>query len=171
MGYQAEGTLGRRLIEKEKVVKIFSEEISVNAKIVHLNAFSGHADQEKLVNWVGNILKKPKKIFLVHGEYKAQEVLAGVLESKYAVETVIPNREDSFVIGKYDNAKKAFKVNGTAVKLELYEALSYLKQDFDSMITNVKYDIKSNVSLDELLEIQGEIEELRESIGKIRNKV
>lgn len=171
VGYQAEGTLGRRLIEHEKVVKIFSEEIGVNANIVHLNAFSGHADQKHLVEWVGGFSKKPKKIFLVHGEYKVQKVLAGVLESKFGIETVIPERDESVVIGKVDTVKKAFKVNGTALKLELYEALSYLKQDFESMVKNVKYDIKSNVSLDELLEIQGEIEELRESIGKIRNKV
>ena len=171
VGYQAEGTLGRRLIEHEKVVKIFSEEISVNAKIVHLNAFSGHADQAHLIDWIDKFGKKPKKIFLVHGEYKVQQVLAGVIESKFNIETVIPEREESYVIGKFDTVKKAFKVNGTALKLDLYEQLSYLKQDFESMLTNVKYDIKSNVSLDELLEIQGEIEALRENIGKIRNKV
>lgn len=171
VGYQAEGTLGRRLIEHEKVVKIFSEEISVNANIVHLNAFSGHADQKHLVEWVENISKKPKKIFLVHGEYNVEQVLASVLESKFGIETVIPERGESSCIGKVETVKKAFKVNGTALKLDLYEQLSYLKQDFESMVKNVKYDIKSNVSLEELLEIQGEIEELRESIGKIRNKV
>ncbi len=171
VGYQAEGTLGRRLIEHEKVVKIFSEEIGVNAQIVHLNAFSGHADQKHLVEWVENISKKPKKIFLVHGEYDVEQVLAGVLESKLGIETVIPDRDESVCIGRVETVKKAFKVNGTALKLDLYEQLSYLRQDFESMVKNVKYDIKSNVSLDELLEIQGEIEALRENIGKIRNKV
>ena len=138
---------------------------------MHLNAFSGHADQAHLIDWIDKFDKKPKKIFLVHGEYKVQQVLAGVIESKFNIETVIPEREESYVIGKFDTVKKAFKVNGTALKLDLYEQLSYLKQDFESMLTNVKYDIKSNVSLDELLEIQGEIEALRENIGKIRNKV
>jgi len=171
VGYQAEGTLGRRLLEGEKVVKIFSEEIGVNANIVHFNAFSGHADQAKLVSWVGDIVKKPKKIFLVHGEQDVQQVLAGVLESKYGIETVIPNRDEGYIIGKYDANKKAYKVNGTAVKLDLYEQLAYLRQDFESMVTNVKHDIKSNVSLDELLEISGEISNLREHIGRIRNKV
>lgn len=171
VGYQAEGTLGRRLIEHEKNVKIFSEEIGVNAQIVHFNAFSGHADQKHLLEWVENISKKPKKIFLVHGEYGAQQVLAGVLESRFGIETVIPERDENICIGKDNQFKKAFKVNGTALKLDLYEQLVYLKQDFESMLKNVKYDIKSNVSLDELLEIQGEIEELRDNIGKIRNKV
>lgn len=170
VGYQAEGTLGRRLIDHENTVKIFSEEIGVNAKIVHLNAFSGHADQAKLIEWVSHI-KKIKKIFLVHGEINSQQVLANVLESKLGVETVIPNRDESFILGKYESSKKAFKVNGAAVKFELYEQLVYLKHDFESMLTNVKYDIKSNVSLEELLVLQGEIEILRESIGKIRNKI
>ncbi|MBR5228145.1 MAG: MBL fold metallo-hydrolase [Clostridia bacterium] len=170
VGYQAVGTLGRRLLEGEKVVKIFSEEIGVNANIVHLNAFSGHADQAKLVKWVQDIQKKPKKIFLVHGEEEVQNVLASVLESGLGIETIMPSRSQSYVIGKYDTSKRPGLVNSSNLKLDLYEQLTYLKKDFESMLTNVKYDIKSNVSSDELLEISGEVEKLREHIGRIRNK-
>ena len=75
VGYQAAGTLGSRLVEGEKKVKIFGEEIAVNARIEYIEGYSGHADQEWLLNFIYSFIKKPKHIFLVHGEQEAQNVL------------------------------------------------------------------------------------------------
>src|SRR5699024_3374583 len=68
VGYQAPGTLGRKLVDGAKKVKIFGEEIAVNARIEYIEGYSGHADQEWLMNFVYSFIKKPKHIFLVHGE-------------------------------------------------------------------------------------------------------
>ena len=68
VGYQAPGTLGRKLVDGEKKVKIFGEEIAVNARIEYIEGYSGHADQEWLLNFVYSFIKKPSHIFLVHGE-------------------------------------------------------------------------------------------------------
>jgi metallo-beta-lactamase family protein len=68
VGYQAEGTLGRAIIEKAKKVRIFGEEVAVNAKIYKLNGLSGHADKDGLVKWISSFRKKPKEIILVHGD-------------------------------------------------------------------------------------------------------
>ena len=75
VGYQAEGTLGRKIMNGEPLVKIFGEEIAVKAEIKSLDAFSGHADRDGLLNWVGAMNKKPEQIFIVHGEKEAQKVL------------------------------------------------------------------------------------------------
>ena len=72
VGYQAPGTLGRKIVDGAKTVKIFGEEIGVNAEIRKLDAFSGHADQNGLLDFIDKIEKKPKRIFLVHGEYEGQ---------------------------------------------------------------------------------------------------
>ena len=74
VGYQAPNTLGRRIVEGEKVVKIFGEEIAVNAQIEYIEGYSGHADQEWLMNFIYSFRDKPKKVFLVHGEERAQKV-------------------------------------------------------------------------------------------------
>lgn len=68
VGYQAHGTLGRALIEGAKTVKLFGEEISVNAKILSLKGVSGHADKQGLLNWIKAFRPKPKAVFLVHGD-------------------------------------------------------------------------------------------------------
>ena len=72
VGYMAEQTLGRKIVEREKEVKIFGKTYKVNAEIATLNAFSGHADYREIKEWVAQYdLKKLKKIFLVHGEEDA----------------------------------------------------------------------------------------------------
>lgn len=71
VGYQAEGTLGRRLLDGAKKVRLFGEEISVEARIEMIEGFSGHADKEGLLKWIERFNRKPKKIFIVHGEEDA----------------------------------------------------------------------------------------------------
>ena len=68
VGYQAEGSLGRRLLDGVDKVKLFGETIEVNAKIIKLDGISGHADQAGLIRWLKGFENTPKKLFLVHGE-------------------------------------------------------------------------------------------------------
>jgi len=75
VGYQASGTLGRRIVDGEKIVKIFGEDIVVRAHIHTLGGFSAHADQTELMHWIGTSPSKPKHVFLVHGEDNDREIL------------------------------------------------------------------------------------------------
>lgn len=70
-GYQAHDTLGRRLVDGEKRVRIHGESVQVKAKIYNLNGFSAHADQKELLEWLGHFQEKPKQIFVTHGEESA----------------------------------------------------------------------------------------------------
>lgn len=76
VGYQAEGTLGRSLLQGAKEVKLFGETISVNAEIYNLEGFSGHADQKGLIDWLSGFQTEPKQVFLVHGEYQSKHDFA-----------------------------------------------------------------------------------------------
>ena len=75
VGYQANGSLGRRIVDGEKEVSVLGEKIFVQAKIYNLEGFSGHADYEGLLDWVKGLQKAPQHIFLVHGEMEAKEAL------------------------------------------------------------------------------------------------
>ena len=75
VGYQANGTLGRRIVDGEKELSVLGEKILVQAKIYNLEGFSGHADYEGLLDWVQGLQKAPQHIFLVHGETEAKETL------------------------------------------------------------------------------------------------
>lgn len=91
VGYQAEGSLGRRLLEGAKQVTLFGEEIAVRARIVSLEGFSAHADRDELLKWVSKFKKMPAQIILVHGENEALESLAAALQEKFGAPVYIPS--------------------------------------------------------------------------------
>lgn len=88
VGYQAEQTLGRILLDGAKEVRIMGEDVQVNAPIYSMTGLSGHADRKGLMDWVDAFEKKPSKIYLVHGDEEAQLSLKAALEDKgYYVES------------------------------------------------------------------------------------
>lgn len=91
VGYQAEGTLGRRLLEGEKLVTIHGEEVVVKADIRRIDGFSAHADQRALLAWVKKFRTKPGKIFVIHGEEESSLALAKLLTQEVGVPAVVPN--------------------------------------------------------------------------------
>ena len=89
VGWMAPYTLGRRLVEKAPVVKIFGKEYRRRAEVVTLNGFSGHADQPDLLDWVKAFQKRPEKIFVVHGEPEGSAALAAKLREDLGFKNVI----------------------------------------------------------------------------------
>jgi metallo-beta-lactamase family protein len=83
VGYMAENTLGRKILEKQPVVKIFGDEYKLKADVQVLNTFSAHADYNDIMDYINQLnYKRLKGIFLVHGEAGAQENLKSLLDSK-----------------------------------------------------------------------------------------
>lgn len=95
-GYQSEGTLGRRLIEGEKQVRIHGEPIEVKAQIINLKGYSAHADYEELCRWLDGFAVMPKKIFLTHGEDEARQAFAETVRNRYGIVAEIPERGQTF---------------------------------------------------------------------------
>lgn len=97
-GWQAAHTLGRRLVEGAETVKIFGEEYRRRATVEVINGFSGHADRDELVNWVGAIKRKPRRVFLVHGEEDAALNLAGILRDTFEMQVDVPVHGQSYEV-------------------------------------------------------------------------
>ena len=76
VGYQAESTLGRRIEDGAKRVKIFGDEYAVRAQIARADGFSAHADRDELLGWVNPIASGLKGVYIVHGEPQASDALA-----------------------------------------------------------------------------------------------
>lgn len=97
-GWQAENTLGRRLVDGEEKVNIFGEQYQVRAQVEVLNGFSGHADRDELLSWVGAIGQKPQRTFLVHGEEPSSLALATSLNTKFGLQVDVPQLNQSFEV-------------------------------------------------------------------------
>jgi metallo-beta-lactamase family protein len=84
VGFQAEHTLGRRIVERQPIIKVFGEEIELRASVEVLNGYSAHADHTELAAWLAEVRKSSpalSRVFLVHGEPKAQDALSERLRS------------------------------------------------------------------------------------------
>lgn len=90
VGYQGEGSLGRRLVDGDKEVSIFGEKIAVKASVHTLNGFSAHAGQTELLKWVGQLAASRPHVFLTHGEARGREPLAKLIEERFHLKPRLP---------------------------------------------------------------------------------
>jgi metallo-beta-lactamase family protein len=91
VGFQAQGTTGRKIVDGADKVRIFNEEVTVKAKVYTINGFSAHAGQTQILDWLSHFENPAMQVFLVHGEYSAQQVLAGLVREKFGFEVLIPD--------------------------------------------------------------------------------
>ena len=170
VGYQAPGTLGSRLVNGEKKVKIFGEEISVNARIEYIEGYSGHADQEWLLNFIYSFIKKPKHIFLVHGEEDSQIVLRDKILETTNIPVTIPDFGETYELS--DEIKMTNKLELTTrykpLRMEVLERMQKLKDEVEDMTEIVKDEILTENAKDaEVASINERIKELEKQIVKI----
>lgn len=171
VGYQAEGTLGRILEDGAKVVKITGEEIAVKASIYKMEGFSGHADEPMLLEWVSHFNKKPKKVFLVHGEIDESEPLKKVLTAKLGLDVMIPNLGESYDITATREA--------IDVPVRTQEGAEALERELKDIITRInaldarQRDLAKDVTDDEytalkhlLLDMKSDVMALNVILGK-----
>ncbi len=166
VGYQAEGTLGRKIQDGAQKVRLFGEEISVNARIETIDGFSGHADKAGLLSWIGSIGRKPKKIFVVHGEQGVAASFAQTITAELGLQCIVPSRGESYVISGgsiYEhvpsaNAKKRFR------RLAVVEMLETLKEEFDELSEILKNDLKQEKSDVEIDEVAAKLKMVEKSI-------
>jgi metallo-beta-lactamase family protein len=95
-GFQAENTLGRKLVDKLPEVSVFGDPMRVRAEVETLNELSGHADQRELLEWIKPVATKLKRLFLVHGEPAQSTALAQAIKDRYGIDPVLPTRGQSF---------------------------------------------------------------------------
>ena len=169
VGYQAPGTLGAKLVAGEKKVKIFGEEVAVNARIEYIEGYSGHADQEGLLNFVYSFIKKPKHIFLVHGEPEGQKILKQKLMETTEIQVTIPDYGEDYKLD--DKISVESKVNmydkHRYLRLEVIDRLSTLKEELEDMSSMIKDDIFDEDKKDEeIMAINEKIKELEQQIVK-----
>lgn len=169
VGYQAPGTLGYKIVNGEKMVKIFGEEIAVNARVEYLEGYSGHADQEWLMNFIYSFIEKPKHIFLVHGEEESQEVLKNKILEETNIGVTIPDLGETYELNEeIQMTGKVYIRKTKKIKLEIITRLNKLKDEIKDMDEYVRKDVE-DVSLkdEDMFRINEKIKDLEKQIVNI----
>ena len=166
VGYQAPGTLGYNIVNGAKKVKIFGEEIAVNARIEYIEGYSGHADQEWLMNFIYSFIKKPKHIFLVHGEPESQDTLREKIEQETGLPVTIPEFGETYELN--DEIKMTHKIERKLtnnLRTEIIGRLEKLKDEIKDMDTYVRQDIDDkNLRDEDIFRINEKIKDLEKQI-------
>ncbi len=169
VGYQAVGTLGYSIVNGAKKVTIFGEEIAVNARIEYIEGYSGHADQEGLMNFVYSFIKKPKQIFLVHGEPESQNVLKSKIETEAKLPVIIPEFGEIYELNTENEtislAGKIERRVSKTLRIEVIERLEKLRNEIQDMDKYVREDVNDkNLKDEDIFRINEKIKDLEKQI-------
>lgn len=124
VGYQANGTLGRSLLEGAEYVKLFGETIEVRAEIKRLDGISGHADKNGLLNWVKAFSPAPRQVFVVHGEDEVCDIFASCLNDEHGIPAFAP-----FSGALYDLAAEVWIKEGQKIPVSAEKPSARRKND------------------------------------------
>ena len=166
VGYQAEGTLGRLLVDGAKEVKLFGEPIMVGAEIHNLEGFSGHADQKGLLDWLGGFQKEPKHIFLVHGETQSKIDFAAKVKEVFGYEPIVVNGNTEYeletgeVLSREEVIREALGQDDVE---KLKDKLSSIKDEIDNVIASAETAVSRDISIDKLAQINNIVQELEKA--------
>jgi metallo-beta-lactamase family protein len=138
VGYQAEGSLGRRLVEGMKRVRVLGEEVAVKAQIQMLDGFSAHADANQLMDWISNFQDpKPAKVFVVHGEAQSQEALKARIQKECGEEVYVPFRGDVVKINGRASEVQPSNIPSVSVEMEMEEQM----REFDAEYRALRHKV------------------------------
>ena len=166
VGYQAPGTLGYNIVNGAKTVKIFGEEIAVNARIEYIEGYSGHADQQWLMNFIYSFITKPKHIFLVHGEEEAQKVLKEKIVKDTGINTVIPSFGETYELNENVEVVNTIERKlPVTIKSEVLARLEKVKNELKDMDESVKEDMNNpDLTNSDIFRINEKIKDLEKQI-------
>ncbi len=168
VGYQAEGTLGRGIIDGEKEVTLFGENIQVNAKIHNLEGFSGHADMNGLLGWLKGFQKLPKQLFLVHGEPDVKVEFAKTVKEQIGIDAIPVNVNSEYELeagGGVVTMKEAIAdaVDEKRVN-EARENLYNVRRRLEDILYNANLNVDKRTDPEKLARINNIIMELEKSV-------
>jgi metallo-beta-lactamase family protein len=169
VGYQAQNTLGRRIKDGEKTVKIFGEEIGVKCKIYSIEGFSGHADQKGLLEWIGAFKKKPTKVFLVHGEEEALKELSRRIETDFGIPNEIAQLGQTIELTATTHRQVVVE-RSTSQKQSLKNSVSGMRREFNDTLDDLLLSLsdKEDIKMDTLLYT---MEKLQAALADVKKEI
>ncbi len=167
VGYQAEGTLGRSLLDGADEVRLFGETIAVKAQIHNLEGFSGHADRDVLFSWISHFQKAPSQIFLVHGEESSKRNFAMYISEHLGWGSLPVMGFDEYELAPGVSAAALTAEEdfaGEASVGEIRDRLSDMHNSFEEVLYNASSGVNSGLSAEKLAEIKNAVAALEKDI-------
>lgn len=176
VGYQANGTLGRSLVEGAKEVTLFGERVTVGAEIYNLEGFSGHADRDGLMEWLRGFQKKPHNIFLVHGEEDSKKDFAAYVKEQLGWDCTVVEAVSEFLLDKetvltetFDSAEAEF---ADAEQMEkTRDRIAKIHDGLEQILYHTQLAMSGELSPQRMVEINNIVMELEKATMNLSSTV
>lgn len=163
VGYQAEGTLGRLIVEGAKSVMLFGEEIHVNAEIYNLEGFSGHADRDGLLSWLSGFRQKPSEIFLVHGEMESKKEFAKTIKKELGYDATVVEGFSEYELVNHKIVDKRDIMEEVSSELNVFDIrkrIAHVHDDLEKILYNTQLAVGGDITCERAAEIKNIVLEL-----------
>jgi metallo-beta-lactamase family protein len=162
VGFQAEGSTGRQIVDGAKAVTIFGEKVAVKARVFTIGGFSSHADQGDLLRWTGNFVETSKpRVFAVHGELQSSEALAKLIRDRYGLDVYVPSWQEVLTLEPREGAPE---VRPTTVAVDVRQEMLTLTGDVEAEIVRLRGRLaaaRTKVADEDVDRLQDILEELQ----------
>jgi len=166
VGFQANGTTGRRIVDGHKSVKIFGEDVAVKARVFTIGGFSAHADQKGLLDWVGNFAESKPRVFVVHGEASVSQEFAQIVHKQLGLETHVPQWKETLLLKpkEFTHEIPVAKETPSDPRADMVNALIDVEKEFATLKQRIEKEANrakiSDEDIDRLKYIQEELQAL-----------
>jgi metallo-beta-lactamase family protein len=174
VGYQAEGTLGRSIVNGDKDVTVLGEKIHVSAEIFNLEGFSGHADRDDLLDWLRGFKKKPINIFLVHGETDSKKGFAEIVKEKLGYDCITIEGVSEFDLSsdKIATIKEiADKPINTVHLLEIKDRIAKVHDELEGILYNTRLFVDEKIENEKMVDISNIMLELEKNTMGLASEI
>jgi metallo-beta-lactamase family protein len=171
IGYQAEGTNGRRIVDGAKTMRLFGEEIAVRAHIHTLGGFSAHADQKELLEWLSHFRNPDLLVIVNHGEEKTSVGPAEKIEQVFHFKTIVPRPGEKRTLFGPEESEISEGIAPEEEKKELFpqgEPLSVLARHLDRNYKRLRRKIRRELSRERHLQDPHWLKQIEEINEKVR---
>ncbi|GAX89801.1 MBL fold metallo-hydrolase RNA specificity domain-containing protein [Effusibacillus lacus] len=172
-GYQAEGSLGRKLLSGANRVRVLGQNVRVGAKIHDLSAMSAHADKEQLLNWLKGFRTTPKQVFVVHGEEESSREFAHAIELDLGWKAHVPSRGETVYLEgdqapQIDEPKEPETKQTVLSEAELDAYMQAIEHNVDGLVQALgKYGLTQDLLLklsERLIKVNDKLEDLSDQL-------
>lgn len=162
VGYQAVGTLGRKIVDGASTVRLFNDELAVKARVFTINGFSAHAGQSQLLDWIGGMARPGLRVVLVHGEARAQETLAALIREKWGIQADLPEYLEEMTLKAGTSAVRLPDAARTRPRVDW----EFLVQDMDNRVAQLRDRLKrvEDLPWEEQTELRDRLSEINRDL-------
>lgn len=169
VGFQAQGTTGRKIVDGAEKVHLFNEDVAVKAKVYTINGFSAHAGQSQLLDWLSHFESRAMQVFLIHGEYGAQQALSGLIQERFGYRILIPDYLEEATLRPGEELKRIIYPEKAAPRVDW----TYLIGEMDARLGQIRDRRKALEARSwvEQTEIRDKLTELNRSMTEIISEI